>query len=155
MSSHSGEVTHSPKDKPRVEKVVRYVVVNRWAPPNDDLRVLTFPAQGRHTFATRALAEAALDAMRPGLDRVIGERVATLEVLAVYCYAGHHDPCGTVYGDDYVEPKGAAERLWPFTRCEECSAYGRWPVRTKSMLAWCTGCWPARHEAALAALHGG
>jgi hypothetical protein len=65
------------------------------------LRVLTFAAQGRDTYATEEEARAALEAWRgpQGLPRVLSPReLASLDVTAVPCWPGHHDPTRTVFG---------------------------------------------------------
>lgn len=85
----------------------RYVIVNRGA-RDPELRVLSFAAQGRYTYPTRTQAARAMETFREGLRRVIGDRISTLEVLAVECWPGHNDPKRTVFGDDYKEPDGSA-----------------------------------------------
>ncbi len=88
-------------------KNIRYVIVNRGKPPHEsELRFLSLPAQGRNTYSTREAAEKALVLfLGPnGLERVLGGRVNTCEVLAVECWPGHNDPKKTVFGDDYAEP---------------------------------------------------
>jgi len=84
-------------------KNIRYVIVNRGA-RNPELRVLSFPAQGRYTYPTRNQAAVAMESHREGLRRVIGDRISSLEVLAVECWSRHNDPKKTVFGDDYAEP---------------------------------------------------
>lgn len=78
-----------------LDAVTRYVVTNLNAA--GDLRVLTFPGQGRYTYATRAAAAQAMELHREGLRRVIGDRINTLETRAVLCWAGHYDPKKTVW----------------------------------------------------------
>jgi hypothetical protein len=87
---------------------IRYVIVNRSA-RDPELRVLAFSAQGRYTYPTRNHAAVAMETHREGLRRVIGDRTASLEVLAVECWPQHHDPKCTVFGDDYTEPGEARD----------------------------------------------
>lgn len=81
-----------------LDAVTRYVVTNLNAA--GDLRVLTFPGQGRYTYATRAAAALAMELHREGLRRVIGDRISTLKVMPVLCWAGHYDPMKTVWGPE-------------------------------------------------------
>ena len=83
---------------------IRYILVNRSA-QDPEIRVLSLPGQGRNTYATREDAQRALEIFKGpgGLVRVLGDRINTLEVLAVECWP-HHDPKKKVFGDDYVEP---------------------------------------------------
>lgn len=83
--------------------VTRYVVTHFG---RDGLRVLSFPAQGRYTFATRAEAEAAmaalLDVEHNGNDlaSVYGpQAVGSFEVRTCECWPGHFDPKG-IYFDN-------------------------------------------------------
>lgn len=89
--------------KAEMAGVIRYVVTHVG---EDGLRTLTFPAQGRNTFATRAEAEAAmralLDVERNGNDiaGVYGaQAVGTFQVRPCECWPGHFDPKG-IYFDD-------------------------------------------------------
>lgn len=75
--------------------VKRFVITNMNA--KGDLRVLTWPAQGRYTYATREEAEEVLLIFHEGLRKVIGDRVSTLEVTEVDCHDGHFDPTRTVW----------------------------------------------------------
>jgi hypothetical protein len=70
----------------------------------DGLRTLTFANQGRNHYATRGEAEELLKLFTPGLDRVIGAKVATLEVRAVDCY-DHGDAKGIYFDDDTAAAK--------------------------------------------------
>jgi hypothetical protein len=76
------------------------------------LRRLTFAQQGRYTYGT---ADAARHALREyhgndGLSHVLtSEELATLEVRAVACYAGHHDPVG-YYLDKFTTMSGSIYR---------------------------------------------
>lgn len=68
----------------------RYVLTHK---PKDKPRTLTFPQQGRYTYATRDEAAEALELFRPDLTtKILKEDAASLEVRAVECYDGHHDP---------------------------------------------------------------
>lgn len=65
------------------------------------LRMLAEPAQGRYTYDTENAAQARLDVMRPGEARAFGTRLAdSLELRAVPCWPGHHDPTRTVFEAD-------------------------------------------------------
>lgn len=78
------------------EKVMRFVITNMDS--KRELRILTLPAQGRHTFATRYAAEEHLKKMEPSLrEKVLGDRADTLEVTEVECWPKHFDPKQTVW----------------------------------------------------------
>lgn len=75
--------------------VVRWVITH--LDPKAGMRGLTFPKQGRHTYPDEESARAALEEFKKphGLPRVMPPAVlATLEVRACECWAGHFDPVG-------------------------------------------------------------
>lgn len=91
-------------------------------------RTLTLANQGRNHFDSWAEAEAALDAFRPGLARVLTpDEWATLGVRAVECYA-HGDAVATVYPSDAdvaadVATATAPDSLQvPVAICPRCGA---------------------------------
>jgi len=79
------------------EKVKRFVITHL-SPKYPELRVLTFPAQGRYTYETRTEAKSDLDLFQPSIRDNFGDVYAdSLEVIEVECWPGHHDPCRTVF----------------------------------------------------------
>lgn len=84
---------------------VRYVITHMGTGRMYTCRVLTFPAQGRYTYATAAEAQEQLTLFEPSLRaKLLGDRADTLRVLAVECWPGHFDPKRTVWpGDNDVE----------------------------------------------------
>lgn len=79
--------------------VTRYVVTNLMVMPNREIvRTLTFPAQGRYTYATEEEAQAQLDLFKPSLrEKILGKRADTLEVRPCRCWPGHFDPKGIYF----------------------------------------------------------
>ena len=74
------------------------------------LRVLTFGAQGLYTYETREEAERALHLYEPDLRGVLGDGVAdTLEVRAVECWPGHHDPKRTIIDEEPRDVVGGSD----------------------------------------------
>jgi hypothetical protein len=117
--------------------LVRYVLVVRQELDSSS-RVLALPRQARYSFATRGFAELVLEKKRAELAPTLKERVGTLEVLAVFCDSYAMPRRGT-FLDDYQEP-GALSKLVPKTRCDDCSAYGRWPIHTGTQVPRCKAC---------------
>lgn len=62
----------------------------------DGLRTLTFANQGRYHHETQEQAEHVMHAIKPGMERVIGDRINTLEVRPVECY-DHGDAMGVYF----------------------------------------------------------
>ncbi len=88
------------EDDIEISEVIRYVVTNLMGLPPDGapVRTLTFPAQGRYTYATHADAQAQLDLFKPGLrQKILGDRADTLEVRPCKCWPGHFDPRGIYF----------------------------------------------------------
>lgn len=77
--------------------MIRFVVTHVSA--KSGLRVLTFAAQGRYTYDTRAEAARQMELCREGLRRVIGDAISTLQVREVECYPDHYDPKKTVFDE--------------------------------------------------------
>lgn len=71
----------------------RYVITHIGS---DGLRRLTFAQQGQYTYSSRDEAyRMKRDCLATGLPRVLAaDELATLEVRAVACHVGHHDPVG-------------------------------------------------------------
>lgn len=122
------------------ETTPRYVITH--ISGADGLRRLTFAQQGRHTHGSRDEANKVLRAARStGLRRVLSPaELATLEVRAVACYAGHHDP--VAYYCDRFEVVGSAVQRdgVPFMdiRSEEFrdSEYGHRHVEVDALRHW-------------------
>jgi hypothetical protein len=88
------------------ETTSRYVITH--INESDGLRRLTLAQQGRETYVSRDQANHMLRTfLASGLPRVLtpGE-MSTLEVRAVACYEGHHDP--VAYYCDRFEVAGGA-----------------------------------------------
>lgn len=123
-------------------ELIRYVIVQR-SPASDEMRELSFPAIAGHAYATRRLAEYVLEQYRQRLAgrRGVAEDIAddTFEVLAVLCHPAGQ-PKQHAFWDDYKEPLGASKALLPLGRCDDCKAYGRHSVDTRTKLPVCTPC---------------
>lgn len=84
------------------ETVFRFAVTHR---ARNGCRVLTFPAQGRYTYATddeasKALADLLGANSADRLRDIYGaDALATFSVERVECWAGHFDPCRAVFDD--------------------------------------------------------
>jgi hypothetical protein len=66
------------------------------------LRVMTFPQQGRNTYDTAEEAQSWIEAARKNNSASTMAMYGvpdTLEVRAVQCYPGHHDPVRSVFDD--------------------------------------------------------
>lgn len=67
-------------------------------PDGVPVRTLTFPAQGRYTYATKEEAEKQLKLFEPSLRaKILGKRADTLEVRPCKCWPGHFDPRGIYF----------------------------------------------------------
>ena len=87
----------------RPNLVRRFVVTHK---PDDGMRQLTFPQQGRYTDGTLGEAMARLEQFRTpeGLERVLSaDELATLEIRPVLCYPGHNDPAQLYFPDQPVD----------------------------------------------------
>lgn len=104
--------------KTSTDTVVRYAVTHIH---RNGGRMLTFPAQGRHTHETPWTAQQLIfDMERLGdeqgdagrIESIYGaQAVGTFQVRAVACYPGHFDPKGIYFENDTEEPARAQEAL--------------------------------------------
>lgn len=120
--------------------VTRYVIVHRITWRGRSIRVMVYPALGRHTYRTRRFAEAVLESSRASLLRREDVQYATLEILGVECHPESHAPRTGQFFECYVEPPDAMPPLPAFGRCDGCKAYGRHSVDTLTTVPICTSC---------------